>query len=103
MAKEEVDEAMKELKAKLEEKAESKPAPQSDPSYKPDPASRPDPALDPKPDPADEDQRKLFVGGLAQVRICFRFEVHDLNAVTLFRMPRILTSRSISVTYTKLP
>jgi len=43
MAKGEVDEAMKELKAKLEEKAESKPAAQP-----------------------DEDQRKLFVGGLAQ-------------------------------------
>ena len=51
MAKGEVDEAMKELKAKLEEKAESKPAAQP-----------------------DEDQRKLFVGGLAQVRrICFQF------------------------------
>ena len=100
MSKEEVDEAMKELKVKLEEKAESKPASQPDPACQP----KPDPALDPKPDPADEDQRKLFVGGLAQVRICFRFEVHDLNSVILFRMPRILTSRSISVTYyNKLP
>ena len=77
MSKEEVDEAMKELKAKLEEKAELNPASQSDPSFKsePDPASQSDPACQPKPDPADEDQRKLFVGGLAQVRICFRFEV----------------------------
>jgi len=68
MAKEEVDEAMKELKAKLEEKAEPKRASQSDPSFKsdPDPASQSDPACQPKPDLADEDQRKLFVGGLAQ-------------------------------------
>jgi len=49
MAKEDVDEALKELKAKLEEKAEEL-----------KPASQPDPAA------ADEDQRKLFVGGLAQ-------------------------------------
>ena len=95
MSKEEVDEAMKELKAKLEEKTELKPDPAFEP--KPDPASQSDPACQPKPDPADEDQRKLFVGGLAQVRICFRFEVYALYAVILFRMPRILTSRSISV------
>ena len=76
MAKGEVDEAMKELKAKLEEKAESKPAAQP-----------------------DEDQRKLFVGGLAQVRrICFQFNAHKLNTVLSFRMPRIPTSRSILVT-----
>ena len=47
MAKEEVEEATKELKAKMEEKPEAKP--------------------DLQPDIVDEDQRKLFVGGLAQV------------------------------------
>ena len=84
MAKEDVDEALKELKAKLEEKAEEL-----------KPASQPDPAA------ADEDQRKLFVGGLAQVRgFCFLFNVHKLNAVLSFRMPRIPTSRSILVTNT---
>ena len=65
MAKEDVDEALKELKAKLEEKAEEL-----------KPASQPDPAS------ADEDQRKLFVGGLAQVRgSCFLFHVHKFSAV----------------------
>ena len=47
MAKGEVEEAMKELKAKMEEKPEAKPDLQND--------------------IVDEDQRKLFVGGLAQV------------------------------------
>ena len=47
MAKGEVEEAMKELKAKMEEKPEAK--------------------SDLQPDIVDEDQRKLFVGGLAQV------------------------------------
>ena len=47
----EIEEAMNELKAKLQDKAAPKPA-----GHQHDPAD-------------DEDQRKLFVGGLAQVNI----------------------------------
>ena len=72
-----MNEAMTELKAKLEgEKVE------------------PTPADNPADNPADddEDKRKLFVGGLAQVR----FEIRK-NLIFSFRMPGILISRSTLV------
>ena len=76
----EIEEAMNELKAKLEDKVAPKPA-----GHQLDPAD-------------DEDQRKLFVGGLSQVNI---FPLFIRNS-SLFssRMPRILTSRSTSVSNT---
>ena len=61
----EIEEAMNEVKAKLEDKAAPKPA-----GHQLDPAD-------------DEDQRKLFVGGLAQVNIAPRFEIHKEFIVIL--------------------
>ena len=78
-----MEEAMNELKAKLEDKAAPKPAGQH---------------LDPA---DDEDERKLFVGGLAQVHMLYVLEIRKSSTFS-FRMPRIPTSRSISVPLKKL-
>ena len=77
----EIEEAMNELKAKLENKVAPKPA-----GHQLDPAD-------------DEDQRKLFVGGLAQVNIFPLFKIRN-SSLFSSRMPRILTSRSTSVSNT---
>ena len=77
----EIEEAMNELKAKLQDKAAPKPA-----GHQLDPAD-------------DEDQRKLFVGGLAQVNIFPRFKIRK-GSLFSFRMPRTLISRSTSVSVT---
>ena len=60
----EIEEAINEVKAKLEDKAVSKPA-----GHQPDPAD-------------EEDKRKLFVGGLAQVNMC-----HNVGHMTVQRSP----------------